>query len=289
MDVIGALELTSALHNRGVDLESLGVAYLLFLGTVAFTIGLFMAARAHLLVAPNRSARDYAEYVTTVLATLLVATILENELVPGQAPALVYVAFPQLLLLMMLHVWIGYRQEPWLIELGASAIVASLMVAAIAGFVTDSVQIPHVVTLVVFVGLVGFLWVKAVSTKRGFMKASSIYITSKESFDPSDPPPQKPWLGWVQWLALVAASVLLAILNSMLRGSGLDQIPTIDVALQSTLLIFVTVLVCAVPALAYWIARKAWMPELTRFAWLVWIVVGFAFVYGNYLSSLNRV
>ena len=28
---------------------------------------------------------------------------------------------------------------------------------------------------------------------------------------------------------------------------------------------------------------------IVRFAWLVWIVVGFAFVYGNYLSSLNRV
>ena len=92
-----------------------------------------------------------------------------------------------------------------------------------------------------------------------------------------------------QWIALVAASVLLAILNSTLRGSGLDQIPAVDVALQSALLILVTALVCAVPAVAYWVARKAWMPELTRFAWLVWIVVGFAFVYGNYLSSLNRV
>ena len=286
---IGAFDLTPALHNRGVDLESLGIAYLFFLGTVAFTIALFMTARAHLVVAPNRSARDYAEYVTTVLATLLVATILENELVPGQAPALVYVAFPQLLLLMMLHVWIGYRQEPWLIERGASSIVASLIVVAIAATFTDSVRIAHVVTLAVFVGLLSFLWLKAVSTKRGFVKASSIYITSKESFDPSDPPPQKPWLGWVQWVALVVASVLLAILNSMLRGSGLDQIPAVDVALQSTLLILVTALVCAVPALAYWLARKTWMPELTRFAWLVWIVVGFAFVYGNYLSSLNRV
>jgi hypothetical protein len=289
MDVIGALDLTSAFHDRGIDLESLGVAYLYFLGTVALTAGLFVAARAHLVVAPNRFTRDYAEYVTTVLATLLVATVLENELVPGQEPSLVYVAFPQLLLLMMLHVWIGYRQEPWLIELGASAVLASLIVAGIGLTIASSVQIAHIATFAVFVGLVVFLWLKAVSTKRGFMKASSIYITSKESFDPSDPPPQKPWVGWLQWGGLVAASVLLAILNSMLRGSGLDQIPAVDVALQSTLLILVTVLVCAVPALAYWIARKTWMPELTRFAWLVWFVVGFAFVYGNYLSSLNRV
>ena len=30
------------------------------------------------------------------------------------------------------------------------------------------------------------------------------------------------------------------------------------------------------------------MPELTRFVWLVWIVVGFAFTYGNYLTTLSH-
>jgi hypothetical protein len=28
------------------------------------------------------------------------------------------------------------------------------------------------------------------------------------------------------------------------------------------------------------------MPELTRFVWLAWIVVGFALTYDNYLGSL---
>jgi hypothetical protein len=43
-----------------------------------------------------------------------------------------------------------------------------------------------------------------------------------------------------------------------------------------------------VPAVSYWIARKAWMPELTRFVWLAWIVVGFSLTYGNYLSNLAQ-
>jgi hypothetical protein len=30
------------------------------------------------------------------------------------------------------------------------------------------------------------------------------------------------------------------------------------------------------------------MPELTRFAWLVWLVVGFAYTYGNFLNGLDR-
>jgi hypothetical protein len=41
-----------------------------------------------------------------------------------------------------------------------------------------------------------------------------------------------------------------------------------------------------VPAAFYWRAHKNWMPELTRFVWLVWIVVGFAFTYGNILTSM---
>jgi hypothetical protein len=31
------------------------------------------------------------------------------------------------------------------------------------------------------------------------------------------------------------------------------------------------------------------MPELTRFVWLVWMVVGFAFTYGNILTRLHEV
>src|SRR5262245_5413037 len=103
----GAFDLSAALHVRGVDLSALGAAYLLFLASLLLTLGLFTAARAYLVVAPNRFARDYAVYVTAVLTTLAVATVLENELLPSSAPALQYVAFPQLVLLITLHLWIA--------------------------------------------------------------------------------------------------------------------------------------------------------------------------------------
>ena len=101
--------------------------------------------------------------------------------------------------------------------------------------------------------------------------------------------PQKPWLGWPQWLALIAATVLLAVVNALLRGSAIAQIPALQVLLESVLVMIVTAAVCAVPATTYWLARRSWMPELTRFVWLVWIVVGFAFTYGNYLTTLDRI
>jgi hypothetical protein len=100
--------------------------------------------------------------------------------------------------------------------------------------------------------------------------------------------PQQPWLGLPQCVALLVASLGLGVANSLLRGRGLEEIPAVEVAAQSGLLLVVTALVCAVPAISYWVTRKAWMPELTRFVWLAWIVVGFALTYGNYLNSLGR-
>jgi hypothetical protein len=80
----------------------------------------------------------------------------------------------------------------------------------------------------------------------------------------------------------------LGVANSLLRGRALEEIPVFEVAAESGLVLAVTALVCAVPAISYWAARKAWLPELTRLVWLAWLVVGFALTYGNYLSSLSR-
>ena len=279
----GAHDLMGALHSRGVDLTTLGAAYLAFLGNAILTIAAFLAARAYLVISPNRAARDYAVYVSAVLSTLLVATVLENELITHPSVTLQYVAIPQLVVLMAIHLSICYRQQPWLVALGASSIAAAIVVVAIAGIATHQVRAAHWLTLLVLASLLGFLWFKSVSTKRGFMSAKSIYVGSKESFDAAVTP-QKPWLGLPQWVALVVASGILAMLNSVLRGRGVADIPVVDVAMETVFIIAATAVVAAVPAVSYWLARKSWMPELTRFVWLAWMVVGFAFTYGNYLS-----
>jgi hypothetical protein len=283
-----AFDLTVALQDRGVALSSLGAAYLAALANLVFTTAAFIASRNYLLISPNRAAKNYAVYVSAVLATLMIATVLENELLPRQAASLQYVAIPHLLILLVIHLWVCYRQEPWLIALGGASIAGAIGAVAIAGFASNEVRIAHWLTLILLSGLLGFLWRKSISTKRGFVKARSIYLASKETMD-TTAVPQKPWLGLPQWIALIGASVLLTTLNWLLRGSGIEQIPAYSVALESAVLVAVTGLVCAVPATTYWLARKTWMPELTRFVWLVWIVVGFAFTYGNYLTSLDRV
>jgi hypothetical protein len=274
-------------HDRGIELVTLGGAYLALLATVVLTIGGFLAVRQMLVISPNRGTRDYGIYVSLALATLLIAVVLENESLPPGSASLHYVIVPQLLLLLGLHLAIWYRQEPWLVALGAAAVAATIAVGALLGVTTALLGPAYWVALLLLAGLLGFLWRQSVSTQRAFATADSIYVRSKEMLHASNQP-QKPWLGWPQWVALLAASVALAVANSLLRGRGLEEIPAVDVATDSGLLLVVTAAVCAVPAVSYWLTRKAWMPELTRFVWLAWIVVGFALTYGNYLSSLAQ-
>ncbi len=283
----GSFDPLTSLAARGIDLAALGAAYLTLLATAALTIAAFFAVRHLLVISPNRGCRDYGIYVSLTLAALSIAIVLENESLPPGSATLHYVVMPQLMILMGLHLWIWRRQEPWVVALGAAATAATILVGVLAGIGTELLGPAYWLTLSVLAGLLGFLWRKAVSTQRGFINASSIYIGSKETLDAAAAP-QKPWLGLPQWVALIAASVGLGLANSLLRGRGLEEIPAVEVAAESTLLLAVTVLVCAVPAISYWVTRKAWMPELTRFVWLAWIVVGFALTYGNYLSSLTR-
>ena len=287
MPQAGSFDTSVALLDRGISLATLGGAYLVLLATVLATGAAFFAARKLLVVSPNRGARDYGIYVSMALATLVIATVLENELLPRGSATLDYVAIPQILLLLGLHLKIWHAQEPWLVALGGAATAATVLVGSLLGLATALLGPAYWITLLVLAAMLGFLWLKAISTQRAFVKASSIYVGSKETLGAASTP-QKPWLGLAQWVALIGASVLLAIANSLLRGRGLEEIPAVEVATESGVLLVLTAVVCAVPAISYWLTRKAWMPELTRFVWLAWIVVGFALTYGNYLNSLQQ-
>jgi len=281
----GSFDLAASFTERGIDLATLGAAYLILIVTAVLTVAAFYAARSQLVVSPNRGSRDYGIYAASALATLLIAVVLENESLPAGSATLHYAFVPQIVALLSLHAWISYRLEPWLVTLGASATAATIVVGVLLGVSTDLVGGAYWVALSLLGALLAFLWWKAISTKRAFVNASSIYLASKETLGTATLP-QKPWLGLPQWVALVAASLGVGAANSLLRGRGLEELPAVEVVAASGVLLFVTALVCAVPAGAYWLTRKAWMPELTRFVWLAWMLVGFALTYGNYLRSL---
>ena len=274
------------LASRGLDFASLGGAYLVVLATVLLTAGAFIAARHYLVISPNRWTRDHGVYVSWLLATLLIATVLENETLPRGSATTHYAAVPQLLLLLGLNAWIWKRQEPWLVALGGAAGAATIIVTVALALATNLIGAAYVATALVLAALLVLLWFKAVSTKSEFLHADTIYIASKEMPD-AVVAPQKPWLGLPQWAALIGASVGLAVGNSLLRGAALEQIPATEVAVEALVVLGVTAVVSAVPAASYWLLRKGWMPELTRLVWLAWLVIGFAFTYGNSLTRLS--
>src|SRR4051812_21535630 len=179
----GAFDLTAAFAERGVDLATLGAAYLLMLATAGATAAAFLAARAYLVISPNRFARDYAVYVCAVLLTVLIAMVLENEILPPHMATLQYAAVPQIVILLVVHLTLARRHEPWLIALAAAALAGTMAVTALAGLATSLVQPAHWLALLSFAALLAFLWRKTVTTKRGFVTAKSIYVGSKESVD----------------------------------------------------------------------------------------------------------
>lgn len=280
------MDISGLLPAQGLTLTAFGGAYLILLTNLLVAVGLFVSSRAFLVITPNLAAKRYGLYVVVVLMSLIMATALDNALLPIETAALQYAAVPHLAVLLAMHLWIYYKHEPWLIGLGASALIGAGVAVAVTAAISAEIHAAHWIAIGLLYGLVGNLWFHSVSTKRAFTRAASIYLPTKErQADPVDP--QRPWLGWPQWFALIAASLGLAAINSMLRGSVVAEIPALQVLAESGLLLGVTALVCAVPAVTYWLAHKHWMPELTRFTWLVWLVVGFAFTYGNYLTGLR--
>jgi hypothetical protein len=274
------------LANRGISMSALGAAYIV-LGTNALLAApIFMVCRTKLVISPNRASRDYGLFMAVLLVSLMVAATLENQL--SAAPlTLPYSMFPHLVLLFVIHLWIYYHQEPWLIALGFAATASLVFLVALFGYLGDGARLAHWVTIAIASALLVFVWLRAVTTKRAFVKSSStIYALSKEvgqelSLD------QTPWLGLPQWVALVTASIALAMVNELLVGVGLTEMPAVQVISQAGLVMAITALVSGIPATTYWLARKSWMPELTRFVWIVWLVVGFALTYGNYLLRLQ--
>lgn len=277
---------TELLANVGLGLDSLGNAYLVLLGSIVLTLALFASIRIYLVVTPNRQARDYGLYIVTVLVALIIAATLENQIAPREISTIGYALFPQLILLAAIHYWIYQDPQPWLITLGASAIAGSTLTAVPAALLQQDIRSVHWLAVALLVALLAFLVVCSISTKRGFLRARSIYVESKERTSTAARP-QRPWLGLPQWVFLAVASLALAMVNATLAGSGIGDVPALSVLIQSLVLLAITVSVSAVPAGTYWLAHRHWMPELTRFVWLVWLVVGFAFCYGNFLSSLQ--
>ena len=279
----------SAFAVRAIDLASLGAAYLIVLLNILFAAAAFVASRRFLVVSPNRGAKDYALYASAVLTVLLVATALENELLPAGSGALHYAGVPHLLALLAIHVGLYRRVEPQLIAVAGAATSGAIGAIVLVGLFTDVARAAHWLTALALGLLLALLTRRSVSTKRAYVRASSIYLESKE-FDVSAPPDrQVPSLGVRHWVALAGATAALSVLNATLQGAALPDVPAAAIVADALLLLGVTALVCAIPTAAYWLARRSWMPELTRFVWLVWLVVGFTFTYGNYLKHLDRI
>ncbi|HEX7081772.1 MAG TPA: hypothetical protein VF329_12230 [Gammaproteobacteria bacterium] len=272
------------LADGSIDLAALGAAYLAVIANVIIAAGAFAAARRFLVVSPNKGAKDYALYACAVLTVMLAATVLENEVQPPGAAALPYAGVPQLLALLALHAAAYRRTGPASVTLAASGAAGAIGSVAIAAAASDAIRAAHWAAALALALLLWLLARRSVSTKRAYVRSASIYVESKEAAPAPSAAPSG--LGWRHIAALAASTAVLAVLNRGLRVGALGDVRLVAAAADALLLLGATAAVCAIPAAAYWLVKRAWLPELTRFVWLVWLVVGFTFTYGSYLERL---
>jgi hypothetical protein len=277
--------LFETLASGGLSAPTLGLAYLALLSNVVVSVLCYAAARALLVVSPNPAARDYGLYACALIVVTFVAAMLERRLGSLASSSLPYAAAPHLLALLAIHLRIYYRPEPRTVTLGLSSLAGAVVVGFAIG-AARGLAASQWIALALACVLLARLWFASVSTKRSFFEARSIYAATKESSRARVA--QKPWLGLNQWLALVSASLVLALIDALLHGNAVTRVPAVQVLGEASLLLGITSLVCSIPATTYWLARRNWMPELTRIVWLVWLLVAFALVYGNVLTILSR-
>ena len=163
--------LINTLAERGISPEALGIAYMFLVANAAFAGALFMVCRSELLISPNRASRSYALFMALLMGALLVAGALENELLPP-ATTLPYAIFPHILLLLIIHLWVYYRHEPWLIALGISSTAGLVLPVVALGFIGLGVRPAHWVIVGVATALLITVWMRACTTKRAFLKSS---------------------------------------------------------------------------------------------------------------------
>lgn len=275
------------LIDSRLGLADLGIAYLLLIAHAVLTLCLYASSRAHLVVTPNLAARHYGLHVAAVMATLVVATVLDNELSGSGAALLSYAMLPQIVVVGLLHLGIYRSADPRLIALGGATSAGLVLIAVLAAVGGAAVGLVHWVTALLLIALLGLLWHGSVSTKRGFINARSIYLDSKEQRDDGRRATARAWLSSMHWIGLTVASVALAFANALLRGAGPGDVPAAALVVEAAMLLGITSLVCVAPAAGYWYLRRDAIPDLTRFAWLTWLIVAFAFTYGNYLTRIS--
>jgi hypothetical protein len=126
---------------------------------------------------------------------------------------------PHLLALLAIHVALYRSVEPQLVAVAGAATCGAIGAIVLAGFFTDLVRAAHWLTALALGLLLALLARRSVTTKGAYVRASSIYLESKE-FDASAPPErQVPWIGYRHWIALAGATAAVSVLNATLQGA----------------------------------------------------------------------
>ncbi len=259
----------------------LSYAYLLFALVLASAV--YSISRWKLILSPGAATHHYSAGIIIICLMYGTATVLENRLLATSA-TMPLEALPTVIFLAIAHYYAYEKQEPAKI-LFAICLLLGFLIAAVVGLQMDMFQARMGQWLASIGGTVLLLYVmmRSVSTKWSFLRAKSIYISSKEQ-ESDTRIPSGPALTLAHWVGLAVLCLVVAIIAQTIKGSGPGDLLLNDVFADWLTVLLLTVIVSYGAAGLYWLQNRKWLPELDRLIWVVSLLVSFGEIYGKYLA-----
>ena len=259
----------------------LSYAYLLFALVLASAV--YSVSRWKLILSPGGATVHYSAGVMIICLMYGTATVLENRLLASSA-TMPFEALPTIIFLAIAHYYAYEKQEPARI-LFAMCLLMGFLIAGLVGLQMDLFQARAGQWLAGGGGtaMLCYIIIRSVSTKWSFLRAKSIYISSKEQ-EPDARIPAGPALTLAHWVSLAVLCLVVAVIAQMIKSSGPANMLFNDVLADWLTILLLTVIVSYSAAGLYWLQNRKWLPELDRLIWVVGLLVSFGEIYGRYLA-----
>ncbi len=263
--------------------DGLGLSYAFLLFALVLASAIYSVSRWKLILSPGTATHHYSAGIMIICLIYGTATVLENRLL-GTSVTLPLEALPTIIFLAIAHYYAYEKQEPAKI-LFAICLLFGFLIAGVTGLQMDMFQARTGQWLAAIGGtaFLVYVMVRSVSTKWSFLRAKSIYISSKEQ-ESDTRVPSGPALTLAHWVGLAVLCLVVAIIAQIVKGSGAGDLLFNDVIADWLTVLLLTVFVSYTAAGLYWLQNRKWLPELDRLIWVVGLLVSFGEIYGKYLA-----
>ena len=262
--------------------SAFGLAFAFLIASVLLAGIQYLYCRWQWVLTPSSISRKYSAALIILPSFYIISTVIENIFIGPGPDHLPYESIPQASLILFVH-YLAYRSnEPASITMGMALVIATAAVAIAAYFIAGAQLRPAQwaagATALI---LVAFTLIKTSCTKKAFL--SGRFTTELETDHTG---PSNRWsLSTGQYVALVVASLGVAVVAEMLKGVELHNLLALNILIYSVCILALTAAIVAIPAALHWLAAKRPLPDLDWVVWAVWLITSSSLLYLQHLMA----